>query len=228
MFSTAIKYLTIVYLISSYKTLPGAYFIRFYYHVCRLLFKPYFTGKETLNIETLQKSKYGCFAHSKYSTYASPWECDLYFHKNNSTYFSELDISRGELMLSIFQKLFLKSKKWPYVPVANVFTNFLKEISPFERYNVTSQILCWDEKWIYVLSKFTKNNDKILCSISLTKYVLKDGRKTIKPKDALEVCGLYNADAAALSEKNLKILVNDCGFHETGPLEEMTTSNIQL
>lgn len=131
-------------------------------------------------------------------------------------------------MCKIFQKLILNSKHWPYVPVANVFTNFLREIKPFEKYVVTSSILCWDQKWIYVMSKFTKSNGKVLCSLSITKYVLKDGRKTINPKEALEACGIYNDEVAKVSEENLKLLTEKCGFHETKPLEELKHEYLQI
>ncbi|CCE61447.1 hypothetical protein TPHA_0A03710 [Tetrapisispora phaffii CBS 4417] len=217
-----------LYLASSYKTLPGVYFIRFYFYAVRRLLLPIFTTKNTENMKHLENHEYGAFAHATLYTYASPLECDVYLHKNNATYFSELDINRCELMCSIFQKLFLESKRWPYVPVANVFTNFLKDIKPFDKYSVTSNILCWDQKWIYVISKFKKDNDKTLCSLSITKYVLKDGRKTIPPKEALEFCGLYNDKVAKISEDNMKLLATQCGFHETSPLENLEHKFVEI
>lgn len=227
-FCTSLKYLFALYLLSSYKSLPGAYFIRFYSQIIPVVILPYITGKKTANIKKLASSKYGVFAHTELSTYASPFECDFYFHKSNSTYFEELDISRANLMSKIFQRLVLNSKKWPYIPVANVFTNFLKEIKPFEKYQVTSNILCWDEKWIYVLSRFTKKQGKVLCSISLTKYVLKDGGKTIIPQEALEFCHLYNEEVAKISAKNLQLLTEQCGFHETRPLQVLDHTYMKI
>ncbi|CCC71790.1 hypothetical protein NCAS_0I01220 [Naumovozyma castellii] len=226
--ATLLKTVLGLYLLSSYKSVPGAYFVRFYYHCSRLLLVPFVTGKNTKNIKRLQSTENGCFALARVSTYVSPLECDFYFHKNNATYFVEMDVSRAKLMCSIFQKLFLTSKRFPFVPVANVFTNFLKELKPFQSYDVVSSILGWDEKWIYVISRFTRNNDKILCSLSLTKYVLKDGRKTIPPVDALTICGLYNEQVEAISKKNMHVLKEQCGFHETTPLEQMTFDYIEL
>ncbi|KOH00418.1 uncharacterized protein DI49_1128 [Saccharomyces eubayanus] len=223
-FCTILKWLFAAYLLSSYKSLPGAYFFRFYYCVIPILFLPIVTGSKTKNIKKLKENEYGCFSYTKLDTYASPFECDFYFHKSNSTYFEELDISRGGLMCKIFQKLMLNSKHYPYIPVANVFTNFLKEIKPFQKYSVTSRIICWDEKWIYVMSRFTIKNGTVLCSLSLTKYVLKEGRKTIKPKDAFEYCDIYNEKVAKISEENLKLLTEHCGFHETVPLENLDLS----
>ncbi|SCU93406.1 LAFA_0F16248g1_1 [Lachancea sp. 'fantastica'] len=219
--ATLAKWLGIAILISTYKSLPGAYFVRFYARVIDNLVLPLIFGKNTKTIQQLQNDKYGCFSYSKLSTYASLFECDFYLHKSNSTYFEELDVSRTDLMTKIFQKLFLTSKRYPYVPVANVFTTFMKEIKPFQAYEVRSCILCWDEKWLYVMSRFLTKNGSQLAALSITKYVLKDGRKTIPPQTALEICGLYNEDVRKISEQNMQLLTQQCGFHKTSPLEEM-------
>ncbi|AQZ10475.1 YBR096W [Zygosaccharomyces parabailii] len=224
---TIFKLVFFLYLLSSYKSLPGAYFVRFFTAIFPTLLLPHITGPNTANIKKLQKNRYGCFAHVKMCTYVSPFECDFYLHKSNSTYFEELDFSRSSLMTKILQKLALE-KGIPYIPVANVFTNFLKELKPFERYQLTSSILCWDEKWIYVISKFTKKQGTVFCSISLTKYVLKEGRKTVPPRTALEYCGLYNEDVAQISQHNLELLTNDSGFHNTVPLENLEHSYLQI
>lgn len=229
--STLFKYGFYAYLLLSYKSLPGAYFIRFYRKAIGNILIPFLFGSkgdagamEEVQAR-LQQDKFGAFAQTKLSTYVAPWDCDLYLHKNNATYFEDLDISRCDVMTKIFHGLFAtKEKAWPYVPVANVFTNYMKELKPFESYNIYSSILCWDQKWIYVISRFTKNNDKTLCSISLTKYVLKDKRKTIPPKDALIECKLWNEEVEALNAKQFQILTKECGFHETTPLEEMDFS----
>lgn len=228
MLSTVCKVAFATYILSSFKSLPGVYFLRFYHRIVQNII---FKTNVKHNAKILQSHPLGAMAQTKLTTYASPFECDLYLHKNNATYFTELDISRGDLMTKIFQKMFVESKNpltpkgsWPYLPVANVFTNFLKQINPFEKYNVYSSVICWDDKWIYVLSRFTKNNDKVLCSISLTKYVFKNGRKTINPRDALIYCGLYNDEVEARSKLNYNLLTTKCGFHETEPLEKINFS----
>ncbi|SCU93265.1 LAME_0F03202g1_1 [Lachancea meyersii CBS 8951] len=226
--STVAMYLAIAVLISTYKSLPGAYFVRFYARVFQNLIKPLILGKDTDTIRKLQKDKYGCFSYTKLSTFASLFECDFYLHKSNSTYFEELDVSRTDLMTKIFQKLFLTSKYYPFVPVANVFTAFIKEIKPFQAYQVRSSVFCWDEKWIYVLSRFMIKDGTQLAALSITKYVLKDGRKTIPPQTALEICGLYNDDVQHISQRNMKILSHECGFHEVDPLVKIEHEYSQI
>lgn len=203
-FTTTLKYLFYAYLASSYKSLPLAYYVRFYYIIVKNLILP-----KSLRQEHKIKSP---FQIDSYKTYNSPFECDFYMHKSNSTYFEELDIVRTQLMTSIFQKFFIEfpteSKTWPFIPVANIFCNFKKEIKPFEKYRVDSRILAWDSKWLFIISKFVteKKGEDVICSTAITKYVLKDGRKTIKPEEALKFVGLWNEEFELKSQKNLKLV----------------------
>lgn len=221
--TSVFKYAFYGYLLSTYKSLPGAYYIRFWYYVVKNIITPMFTGKNTKNIKTLASDKYGVFRHNVISTYCSPFEVDGYFHKSNSTYFEELDIARTDLMTKIFQKLFLNSKRWPYLPVAEASTCFFKDIAPFQPYRITSNIFCWDRKWIYVLSNFTVDKGSTVVSLSITRYVLKDGRKTISPEDALKTCGMYNDEVVEISERNLKYMEENLGFENIRKLLELNS-----
>ncbi|KAH3903171.1 uncharacterized protein SCODWIG_01822 [Saccharomycodes ludwigii] len=206
------KILIIIFAAINYKALPLAYYVRFYHTVLIALVIPYYSkGASNPLIKKLSDNKYGCFSHTIMNSYNSILETDMYLHKSNSTYFVDMDIARTELMSKIFNKIFMKMRKWPYVPVASITAVFKKEIRPLEKFRIESNILCWDEKWIYVVCKFYKHKD-VLCTYGLTQYVIKDGRKTIYPKDALETCGLYNEEVAAISAKNLKILVEENGL----------------
>ncbi len=207
------KYLLYAYLLSSYKSLPLAYYVRFYWQAFKNLILPiYFPSFIDKNSSPFQTKTI--------HTYNSPFECDIYLHKSNSTYFEELDISRTKLMTLIFQKFFIQYKTesgtWAYVPVANVFTSFKKEIKPYQRYDVKSRILGWDSKWIFILSKFESGAG--LHAVSITKYVLKDKRKTIAPVKALEFCGY---DVEKYSEESRKGVEMVDWFIETGDVEKL-------
>ncbi|CCK72330.1 uncharacterized protein KNAG_0J02510 [Huiozyma naganishii CBS 8797] len=222
------KWFCYCYLLSSYKSLPSAYFFRFYYYVIKNLIIPCVTGLKTRNIKKLQDNKYGALGYTVLSSYVCPFDCDFYMHKSNSTYFTELDISRTDLMSKVFQKLFLESKRYPYVPVANVFTEFMRELKPFQPYNIVSSILCWDQKWIFVISRFMTKNNTVQHTISVTKYVLKNGRITISPREALEYCGIYNETVAEISAQNYKLMSEDSGFHNTEALKKIKLDYVHI
>ncbi|ODQ63413.1 hypothetical protein NADFUDRAFT_72162 [Nadsonia fulvescens var. elongata DSM 6958] len=185
--------LILAFAVANPKSLPFSWTVRFYYHLIRhtMPFVPAFLRPAPAPTP---------FTTRTMATFCEPLECDFNGHKSNSTYFTDLDIARSDLMIWVFQKFLIKSLKtkgWsrgmPYIPVASVQTAFKRQIDPLQSYRVKSRIIGWDDKWILVLSKFVvgKGETEKVAAVSLTKYVIKVGRKTVKPQDALDDCGLW-------------------------------------
>lgn len=212
----------VLFLISTFKTLPFAYVIRFYLKVFKyiVLQKPMF-NKIRVNTFGVNSPK-EVFRWIDYDTYVSPLEIDMFLHKSNSTYFADLDIARTKMVCIIFQTLFCnyydnvsgefrgKSlKNLPFIPVATVQSTFKHELTVFQRFTIKSRVLSWDGKWLFILSKFVtkKNGNERVNCISVTKYVFKKkGRITIIPQEMLKECGLWNEEVEAESQKNLKLI----------------------
>jgi hypothetical protein len=142
-------------------------------------------------------------------------------HKSNSTFFNDLDDNRTELLLALFKDAVKPQNLGKDAPQPRMFNLggtsciFKKAIAPFSKYEISSRVLCWDQKWIYVVSHFTKpgsNNanhsilgvpmekasdhkepqdqlDQIYAT-AITKYVFKQGRKTCTPDSVMHECGL--------------------------------------
>ncbi|OWB62662.1 hypothetical protein B5S29_g3600 [[Candida] boidinii] len=244
---SVLAYGTILFIgISSYKYLPFVYFLRFYRLPLKYLYfeKP---KNKIINKEFLKKfsenfSEFEVFKKSKRFTYCSILECDMYFHKTNSSYFIEMDLARSELFSRNFKQFFwyyqdLKSKNnsdndkkdddsnnnnkkkkfstknggllnWPYVALGTVSTSFLKEIKPFEKYYTESRVLTWDSKWFYILTYFKLTKSDRIVAIGIAKLVFKDDRKTIPPKEILEICNLFNDKVEKIRLNNLKFVNN--------------------
>ncbi|KAL6922907.1 hypothetical protein FSHL1_000179 [Fusarium sambucinum] len=150
-------------------------------------------------------------------------ECDYNLHKSNSTYFTDMDMSRGNFSLILFSKAFN-----PF-PGPTHFTMILggttctwrKEIKPYAKYELWTRVLTWDEKWLYVVTHFVKpgvfypdeyvmqptkkvtvgkrcKEDpeplKCIYASSVARYVFKNNRRTIAPETALRECGLLPDD----------------------------------
>lgn len=141
-----------------------------------------------------EKEDLKIFRTSTWTSFTNLLEVDGNLHKSNSTYFTDLDLARTQLLLPLFKDFFighrLATGRFPYVPLGSVMTVFRREISPLQRYAVRSRVLGWDGKWLFVLSRFEiagRHQDpaKKLAAVALSKYVFKDGRKTIAPEDAI-------------------------------------------
>lgn len=220
------KYVILAFLASTYKTLPFAYLLRFYHHVLITLLwnrKKYLASgsNNTFGI-TGKSNKRDLFKWVGIKSYVSPLEVDMYMHKSNSTYLIDLDIARTKMVCQVFQKLFFNCyfnvhgdfkaqsiANFPYIPAANVQCAFIRELKPFQKFEIHSRVLAWDKKWLFVLSKFTSNNGRTLHTIAITKYVFKKKQRiTIVPEEYIKECGLWNEEVAAENETNFKLVLN--------------------
>ncbi|KAK5144943.1 hypothetical protein LTR04_001434 [Oleoguttula sp. CCFEE 6159] len=156
------------------------------------------------------------------STHTSLGECDYNLHKSNSTYFSDLDISRAQLVSCLIKRGLERLNKGDtsglegaasqvpkaqgqgkagdsyVVALGGVSCTFRREVKPFQRYEIWTRVLCWDRKWLYLVSHRAEEHCQanpihaaarerermkgaILAS-SIAKYVVKKGRLTIPPE----------------------------------------------
>ncbi|KAK1489261.1 hypothetical protein CCUS01_03305 [Colletotrichum cuscutae] len=153
-----------------------------------------------------------------------------FFWTYNSTYFTDLDMSRGNISLVLFRQPFnpFPGPKHFIMILGGVQCVWRKEIAPYEKYELWTRVLSWDEKWIYLVSHFvkadvfvpgeyamqpgpkekknkhggieTKDPQKAVFASSIARYVFKNGRRTVPPEQALSRCGLLPADEAKSAE----------------------------
>lgn len=141
-------------------------------------------------------------------------ETDYNLHKSNSTYFSDLDVSRTALVSRLYspgvgivskeldQEFLTASKeegkpapkrKHVSVILGSVYCTFKREIKPFELYEMHSKVISWDKKWMYILTSFKRpargGGDKTVLAVALSKYVVKKGRLTVSPERLLRASG---------------------------------------
>lgn len=167
------------------------------------------------------------------STHTSLLETDYNLHKSNSTYFSDMDISRTHLFTAIIRNGIKKNSRLGgnkksqlngaigatdgtrgshIIALGGICCNFKKEILPYTKYEMWTRLLCWDRKWFYLITHLVKpgvgkpeswtlqpwrktrrprkdfSEEELLRSVYATgiaKYVIKRGRITVPPEQAL-------------------------------------------
>ncbi|KUM61880.1 hypothetical protein ACN42_g5237 [Penicillium freii] len=158
--------------------------------------------------------------HKSDSTYFS--DLDI----NRIHLLTRLFKAAGDLSLRPTRKSSKSQKDRPKkmrVLLGGTCCTFRKEVKPYSAYEIHSRVLAWDEKWLYVVSYFVKPGSarkmpKIQASkadhpekreevaalakgmvftSAITKFVFKEGRKTIRPEDALEEMGLLPEKATS-------------------------------
>ncbi len=150
---------------------------------------------------------------SDYWQYTPLMEMDFNFHKSNSTYFSDFDLARAELLTTLFRKFYLEFKdpeielgrgEWVYTALGSVNMVFRREISIYTWYNVKTRVLGWNDKWIFVIGQFERNGK--VHAFGLAKYVFKVRRKTIPPAEVIAFEGLLSDEAVRRNNEVQKYL----------------------
>ncbi|KAI1085195.1 capsule polysaccharide biosynthesis protein [Whalleya microplaca] len=102
-------------------------------------------------------------------------EIDYNIHKSNSTYFSDLDVSRSHLVSHLLARgchelahnattKLVMDPSDPLRPAKGKFSvmlgavqcSFKKEIQPYQGYEMWSRVLSWDRKWMYIVTHFVQ------------------------------------------------------------------------
>lgn len=191
----------VVFLFLNLKVLPGAWHVRVLWGIYGQTVAPTVRREKNSKDDTKPLFKY-----LTTTTRAAPLECDYNGHKSNSTYFTDLDVNRTQLLCRLF-KLVLsashydRSKRNKHLNIAlgSTCCVFRREIQPLQEVEIWSRVLSWDEKWVYLVSYFVRGKsgkkggvpreEDILAS-AIGRYVFKDRRKTVRPIEALGECNL--------------------------------------
>ena len=124
-------------------------------------------------------------ALSPTSLFFRVWPNDLDFnmHMNNGRYLTIMDL--GRLHLTFQNGLLGPSLKRKWMPVLGAAKiHYIKPLNPFEKYELSSKVIYWDDKWIYLEQHFYKlskpGKPPVLAATALLKalFVGKEGKIT--------------------------------------------------
>ncbi|GKZ25800.1 thioesterase super member 6 [Aspergillus brasiliensis] len=106
-------------------------------------------------------------------------EGDFNIHKSNSTYITDLDVSRAHLSGLLFGPFFLQntfSMRCNLI-VSAIACTFHREIKPFQPYEICTRVASWDDKWIYMVTHFVDNS-----TVGPRRYVVQQADATMESK----------------------------------------------
>ncbi|KAG9195355.1 hypothetical protein G6011_00476 [Alternaria panax] len=149
------------------------------------------------------------------STRTTLLETDYNLHKSNSTYFSDMDISRTHLFTAIIRNGIRKNSRLygakknavagavgategtrgkHMIALGGISCLFKKEILPYKKYEMWTRLLCWDRKWFYLVTHLVKPGVAQPDSWTLQPW---KKSKSIKDVDAEKLKGAVYATAIA-------------------------------
>ncbi|MEK7801767.1 MAG: thioesterase family protein [Pseudomonadota bacterium] len=130
-----------------------------------------------------------------------PNDLDFNMHMNNGRFLTVMDLGRLDLILSsgLF-KLIIRQKSVPILASAKI--RYRLSMNPFQTYILQTQILGWDEKWVFIEQRFimAKGRHKNeVAAIGLGKGCFLDQRTktTVPTADLMHHIG-YNGPSPTL------------------------------
>ncbi|KAL1529889.1 hypothetical protein AB1Y20_000818 [Prymnesium parvum] len=126
---------------------------------------------------------------------AGLFDLDLYGHMNNAAFLTHFELARWELAAQNAALDWSVRERAAFI-LGGVALRYRKEIKPFQRFEVHTQFVAFDERWIYVSQSMQPHGGGEVMAQSFCRAVVKKGRKTLVPQEVLESQGV---DAATLS-----------------------------
>ena len=122
-----------------------------------------------------------------------PNDLDFNMHMNNVRFLTIMDLGRLDLILrSGLLKMMLRQKSVPILASANI--RYRLTLDPFQKYILQTQIMGWDEKWVFIEQRFIMadgpKKDEV-AAIGLVKGCFLDQRNktTVPSADLMNLIG---------------------------------------
>lgn len=108
-----------------------------------------------------------------------PTDLDIFMHMTNSRYASFGDLSRVSFMIR--NGTYRRLRKEGYFPVLGSATfRFRRPIVLFEKFTVSTSVLTWDDRFVYLLHKYETSKDMPAIAVVKAAFIGKEGRAPIE------------------------------------------------
>ena len=124
-----------------------------------------------------------------------PTDLDFNLHMNNSRYMAIMDVGRIDLLIR--SHLFQETRKIKAMPVLSTAAmRYRISLQPFQRYELETRLVCWDEKWLYIEHRFIISDGPkagAVAAIGLVKgvFYIGQGKGTVPTQQLLEMTGMH-------------------------------------
>lgn len=117
-----------------------------------------------------------------------PWDLDMYLELNNGRTLTLLDLGRFPLAKRAGLIKALGRNKWR-LTMAGVSVRWRRRILPFERFEMRSRALGWDDKFMYLEQSMWKRNGEC-ANQSLYRSAVVDSNGLVAPSRVIDFMGI--------------------------------------
>lgn len=112
-----------------------------------------------------------------------PNDIDLNLHMNNARYLSIMDYGRTHLLARTRLLEHIVRLRWQPL-VGAVWITYRRSLPLFSVYELTSRLVCWDDRWFYIEQTFTGR--KGLAAVGWVKGALRDADGCVNPQRVID------------------------------------------
>lgn len=112
-----------------------------------------------------------------------PTDLDINAHMNNGRFLTVMDLGRLDLIARTPLGKTVVKFRWQPV-VASALLRYFRPLKPFQKYQLRTRVIGWDEKWFFVEQRFERNGE--LIAIGLVKGLFRDRRGNVPIADVLK------------------------------------------
>ncbi|WP_380164718.1 acyl-CoA thioesterase [Jannaschia sp. R86511] len=116
-----------------------------------------------------------------------PSDLDLLRHVNNGVYLTIMDVARLDLLARAGVAPLLKAEGWYPVVVAETIT-FKRSLKLFERFDVRTQVIGWDERALFLQQDFLRGDGLVASAVVRARFLGRDGSK-VTSRQVLDLAG---------------------------------------
>lgn len=116
-----------------------------------------------------------------------PNDLDPNWHMNNGRYLTIMDLGRLDMTLhSGLIRAVIKNRWMPVLGGATIA--YQRPLAPFQRYTLTTRILGWDEKWIYMEQVFDSQGKR--AATAMVRALIRGREKSVPTAEVMRSVGL--------------------------------------
>lgn len=104
-----------------------------------------------------------------------PNDLDTNLHMNNGRYLTIMDLGRVDLILRSGLWPVMRKRKW-YPVIASAKVSFRRSINAFETFELTTQVIGWDEKWLYIEHRMEREGKVAAQAFIKSLFLCPDGK----------------------------------------------------
>lgn len=117
-----------------------------------------------------------------------PTDLDVLMHMNNGVYLSLQDLARMDYMIRAQALKKISARGW-YPVVASEMIRFRRSLGLFNKFELRTRLISWDERYIYMEHKFIRKNEVVALGMIRARFLSKKGG-AVSPQELMQALDL--------------------------------------